>query len=340
MNYWTRIKICLGLSATMLVPLTMGSAHLMTPRLYEFDEEIGHEPLVLSLNRTEPDRVRRLIDSGAPAEGPVEDTDLISDEDSQAQDTSDVEGETQQPHVEESTDFDALPSPPGATASAIDPAPEQAQAPPQETPQPLVEPAPQQEETPEPVMVAAEPSEASQVESDEAPTVLLEEIEPEPESTEPAADPAPPLEPKPETPEPFQVAQAAPEPSPESDLRALRAREGGGAIIKGPLSFAAKKHEMGEYMLDIRRKVERQWRAGLQLKYTGVSRTYAIIECSIRPTGKLEFVKILEPGPSMSYAILCRDAIQQAAPFKAFPFDVPAIYRNENLEITWKFSYL
>ncbi len=93
-------------------------------------------------------------------------------------------------------------------------------------------------------------------------------------------------------------------------------------------------------MLKVRNRVEREWRAALQLRYSGVSRTYAIIECSIRPDGTLEYAKIIEPGSSLTYAVLCRQAIEQAGPFGPFPFDVPEIYRSENLRITWKFSYM
>ena len=49
---------------------------------------------------------------------------------------------------------------------------------------------------------------------------------------------------------------------------------------------------------------------------------------------------MVEPGSSLTYAVLCRQAVEMAAPFGPFPFDVPEIYRNHNLEITWKFSYL
>jgi hypothetical protein len=42
----------------------------------------------------------------------------------------------------------------------------------------------------------------------------------------------------------------------------------------------------------------------------------------------------------MTYAPLCREAIEKAAPFSAFPFKVPEIYRDENLEIRWTFSFL
>ena len=119
-----------------------------------------------------------------------------------------------------------------------------------------------------------------------------------------------------------------------------RGRESGGAEVKGDLSFNANRHALGEYMLGVRRQVERAWRMSLQFKYTGTSRATATLECSIRPDGILEHVKILERGHSVIYAALCKQAIERAAPFGPFPFDVPLSYRSENLVIRWKFSFL
>ena len=44
------------------------------------------EPLVVTLNPQPPEPVRRLVESAAQAQRPLEETDLISDRDTQAQD--------------------------------------------------------------------------------------------------------------------------------------------------------------------------------------------------------------------------------------------------------------
>ena len=150
-------------------------------------------------------------------------------------------------------------------------------------------------------------------------------------------------------PERIQVAAAteeAPSPEPETPkplsqtMHIAKGREGGGASESGVLNFEAKSHELGEYMLEVRRRVERQWHAAIQLRYQGVKRAQAVIACSIRPNGTLEYARIEESGDSMTFAIVCKDALERAAPFPKLPFDVPEIYRNENIVIRWKFSYM
>lgn len=304
--------------------------------------EAKERPIVLSLN----DRLlsdnppRRLIESGAAAEGPVEDSDLISNADSQAQDLSDVEGDTNQPHFEEASEFDELGTPPipppgqdpevekivVPTLESAEEAPERSLEP-QQTAQETAAEAPAVSEGI--TRVAGPPLEPEEEEA----AVELMAVEPPPE--EKAQE-----EPE-EEPERIEVAQAPAQPTVQAqEIHSSRGREGGGADKSGFTSFEATKHVLGDYMLEVRRKVERQWRAALQLRYAGVSRTDSLVECSIRPDGTLEYVRIVEPGDSMSYAIICRDSIEKAGPFGPFPFDVPDIYRKENLEIVWKFSYL
>jgi outer membrane biosynthesis protein TonB len=115
---------------------------------------------------------------------------------------------------------------------------------------------------------------------------------------------------------------------------------GQGAEAKGFINFSANSHEMAPYMKEIQKRVRRYWLAGVQMKYPGSTRAKARVKCSIRPDGTLEFVEPVEGGGSLTFSLICQEAIRRAAPFPKFPFDVPEIYRNENLEITWTFSYL
>ena len=98
--------------------------------------------------------------------------------------------------------------------------------------------------------------------------------------------------------------------------------------------------EIAPYLKEVRARVERNWRAALQLRYSGTTPTKAVLECSIRPDGMLEHVRIVEGGDSPTYAPLCKEAIERAAPFPAFPFKVPEIYRERSLQIRWTFSFL
>ena len=335
--------------------------------------EARGRPIVLTLNTPlQTERIPRLIESGAPTEEPIAETDLISDADTKAQDDSGLPGETNSPRVDELDDFDQLATPaippPGQIVEPSEvnsaEADSQAEAQPveevsQEEPttesiaeaEPLAETQPAAAEVSTPIPESNTPDALQTItllsesnEEPESPTTAIESDDSEPETN--AADSAVDSESVAdeeanEVPERFEVAQAAGVPSVEpQELHVTRGREPGGSEQSGFTSFEANKHEMGEYMLSVRRAVERQWLAGLQLRYSGVTRTHALIECSIRPDGTVEYARILEAGGSMSYAILCREAILRAAPYGPFPFDVPDIYREENLEIVWKFSFL
>jgi hypothetical protein len=89
----------------------------------------------------------------------------------------------------------------------------------------------------------------------------------------------------------------------------------------------------------VRNTVERRWKS-LMINYSGARTTNAVIDCSIGPDGRLVRVEIVEAGDSATYAALCKRAIQDAGPFKPFPFRVPAIYSEETLDIRWTFSFL
>jgi hypothetical protein len=64
------------------------------------------------------------------------------------------------------------------------------------------------------------------------------------------------------------------------------------------------------------------------------------VDCAISPSGEVVSVTIVDPGESVSFAPLCKEAIEEAGPFPPFPFEVPEAYRNRNLEIRWTFSFL
>lgn len=283
------------------------------------------EPFVMRLVPPEEPPVRRLVESGAVADNPVKPTDLISDRDSRAQDLSES-SEGLQPSFDTPDEFDEL----------RQPVPEPSPLPP---PAPLAPVTP--DGPPEVVRVArAVPQTRPQpIEATDEASVLVHGPRVEERKAEEEAAPAEEAASL-ALPEPMELAQAR-HPEPEFvDSGVTRGRESGGAATQGITSFEAHRHELGAYMLKVRQAVEREWKAALIIRYGGMGRTQALLECSIRPTGQLEYVRILEPGPSPSYAALCKEAIEKAAPFPPFPFEVPAIYREQNLVIRWRFSFL
>ena len=342
MFYRKRIRVAVTVSLLLhvmaLLPLI---AYLLHETPGARTAQAKDRPIVLSLNDPLPsDKPRRLIESGAAAEGAIEDSDLISSTDSQAQDLSDAKGETNQPHFEEISEFDELGTPPIPPPGETPDIELTIVAPPESDEEPVEEPVEPEETAQQPTSdTSAEPDDAMQVAAlppelrEQKPTVELMQVDAEPEKDEPE-------EPE-EEPERIEVARAPAQPTIlAQEIRSSRGREGGGAERSGFTSFEATQHVLGEYMLEVRRKVRQQWVAALGLRYLGAARTESFVECSIRPDGTLEYVRIVDTGESMSYAIICRDAIEKAGPFGPFPFDVPDIYRKENLEIVWKFSYL
>ncbi|MCH7959377.1 MAG: hypothetical protein IID08_04575 [Candidatus Hydrogenedentes bacterium] len=273
------------------------------------------DPIVIALRTPEPKQIQRLIETREATGGAIGETDLISDKASKARDNSDVEGDTEQPYFEEASEFDEL----GEIPVEVPPAQTEA------LPLPSSSEAFEKElERESPVTRSGPTEEATKIEADAV--ALLPEPDPAPE----------------ELPEPFEVAQAQPEPERlAQNLHVARGREGGGVSLDGIASFEANRHALGAYMLEVRKHVEREWRLGLQLRYSGVSRAYAVLVCSITPEGKLERVEIVDPGQSPTYALMCKNAVENAAHFfRPFPFDVPEIYRQKNLEIRWKFTYM
>jgi hypothetical protein len=321
-------------------------------------EEAKRVPLTFNLEPeilSEPEQnnpVKRLIATPIPTTEDVEETDLISDNDSKAQDESDVDGERVAPHVDEPDDHDRIEQAPTVeqqeileqmeSIEALQPKSEpNVQESPTEAVEEIEEVTPETAQSAPTLIEVADATEmtSEEEESDEFSEEMLEEVEPIEEKKEAVEDVTPEEQ---ELPESFQIARAEPQPPHplEQEFSTSRGRAGGGASQSGVMNFEAKSHELGEYMLEVRKRVERQWHTAIQLRYLGVKRAEAVIECVIRPSGIIEEVRIVEPGNSMPFAILCRDAIRNAGPFQQLPFDVPEIYRSQNIEIRWRFSYL
>ncbi len=287
---------------------------LASVALWPEDDSIGlgpekEEPIKVSLRQPEPDVPSRFIDSQteAPQDPVSPQTDLISDRNSKASDASDVQGKRPAPFFEKPEDFDLLGGPAAPAPTPVPPSPVE---------QPETKAA--KEEEPEPVKPEPDPPEKPS-----------ETIPPEPE----------PEQEKPQE-ERVQLAKLDP-PALERDRPTeSKGRIDGGIKSKGFTGFEAMEHELGPYLKEVRKKVERYWHGVLEMRYSGASKTKAVLECAISPDGKLVHVKIAEAGDSATYAHLCKQAIEKAAPFPPFPFDVPAVYREKNLEIRWTFSYL
>ncbi len=280
------------------------------------------EPIVVHLQPEDPQRPMRLVDPAVPSTEVPDDTDLIAETNSKAQDEAVSQRDASTPEMNEIDEFEAL----GGAALTSPATPPIAVVSPPE-PESTEEPASE----PEPVKVEPKPVEGS-VAVAPAASAAAEESQ----ATEPAEEPAP-NEPAAER---IEIAKAETLPVVAGDGGSPRARKRGGVEAEGFANFEAKQHELAPYLKTIREKVERAWRSALQVRYTGTTPTKAVIACTINPKGEVVEVEIVDGGGSVSYGPLCKDAIQSAGPFGPFPFEVPEIYQNQNLEIRWTFSFM
>ena len=351
MSYSARIQ--LAAIAALALHLAFGVGFGVWLGKGEVDLYTGGDPFILNLQAPEERLARRLVETGAPAMEPPSDTDLISAEDTQAQAPGDITDDSPQAGVEEESDFEKLATPLSAEPleTAPPPAPE-----PNDSPPPTPEASPEQAESEEvlelepatePVEdLPAELSESNEILVAEAPkpspqdkTEALAEKEPveDPPVEEPVPDREPPVK---ELPERFDVAEAPLIPPFEQNFpQKNQGRAEKGAAIKGPLSFAANQHELAQYMAQVQQRVELVWRSVLRFRYSGTNQATAVLECSISSTGQVTSVTIADEGNSFIYAALCKEAILKAAPFRPFPFDVPEIYRSQDLKVSWTFTF-
>lgn len=317
MEYRDRIRYAVALSVLLHVFGLAAGAYQYTDAGPGYVR--GSEPIVIRLKPIEDNEMKRLIETPDGADEPVGETDLISNRATTARDLSSGGAEASQPRLDEVADFDQLGVQP--LAAAPETAPEQILE--------VLEPA----DEPEPP-VTADSGELVSVrdrqEISEAPELDRSRGEKVEETEERPAE------------ERFDLAQADQMDAPlTQDLRVTRGRESEGAESQGFTSFEANRHALGAYMLEIRKHVEREWRMALQLHYSGSSRAYAVLKCSITPEGRLVSVEVVDPGNSVTYAWMCKTAMEKAGLyFRPFPFEVPEIYRRKNLEIQWKFSYM
>lgn len=317
MTYQNRMMIAVFLSVLLHAAGFGVLQYSYTPRPAPPPPESA--PIIVNLQpEPEPEQTpsRQLVDVAVPAPEPPDPTDRIAETNAEAMTLARRPDAAPAPALEADT-FDALPAPPSPPEEPA-PAPVEPpleQAPPEEEPEPAETPA--RKPSPE----RATPP----VEEMDLPLETVEIDEPA-EAEEPAPEP------------PMQVARAMP--APPQRPSPGRAREQGGGARQGATNFSAIQHEIAPYLKHVRQLVERQWNEMIYTRYSGTSPVRAVIDCAINPQGELVSVTVVEPDRDRLYSALCRDAVQRAGPFGPFTFEVPEIYRNQNLEIRWTFNFL
>jgi len=265
---------------------------------------VAPEPIVLNLQPRTPEP-RQLVDVQTPADEPVEPTDLIAEVSSKASDQQLSQGERPGPKFDHTDEFDTLAAP---------------QAPP--APEPAAQPAPEN----------AKP----ETKREKTARATDKKVQ-APLKAEPAETPQESQTPEPER---FDVARAMPPAAPTLPKGASKGRLYDEVKREGFTNFEAIQDEIAPYLKEIRKQVEKRWLEGLFTRYSGTQPTKAVIDCQISPDGRLVAAEIVGVPEDPLYAALCQRALQRAAPFGPFPFQVPDVYRNQNLEIRWTFSFL
>lgn len=319
MPYPARIR--LAAAASILLHLAaLGAWALQRP-----PRGVGPTPaenlVVRLLPDPEPAQPRRLVDPAAPTEETPQTPDQIAEHNAVATDTEIRAGTAPGPQVEEIAEADMLAAPPETAAPPTPPptppAPQPAPPAPEIAPMTPVEPPVER-------MARATPTPRPG---------------PRPAAPEPAPATAPPPAPQtPPTPEREQVAQAPP--APERPAQRSRGRLRDEVKQQGIAGYEAIQSDLAPYLREVRGRVERHWNQALLTRYRGTNPTRAVVDCVIAPDGTLVSATVVDPGPDRLFAGLCKEAIERAAPFGPFPFQVPDIYRSGNLEIRWTFSFL
>ncbi len=185
---------------------------------------------------------------------------------------------------------------------------------------------------------AAEKEESSQKPRDESPTT----------PAEPKEKIAVVAEPKKE--EVIRLARKEPEAalpptSPSSTIMSAASSRNldADAQITGELSFAASRHFFGEYLLNMKQAIERQWISRLVSGYSGVNASYAVIDFKIQPDGHISDVVIDSFEGDSYFPVLCVSSIHDAQPFDKIPYEqavgLPESLQNKPLNIRFTFRY-
>lgn len=311
--YIRRLKAAALVSAA-LHGVALAGAMTMLPNRMGPGPAPEPEPLVLNLMEEDERMIRQVVASITPADAPPEDARLIARENTMAADQQLRDGEQPGPAAEVEARVETL----ARTAAEPQPVAPPPAPPPEQDAASLPEPRPTTEATPTP----ARP---------ETPQVAA--IPPAPEVEQSVRPPQV---------ERMQMAQAKPvaetprQDAPSKSRGALNNR----VINKGFASYEAIQDEAAAYLEQVKARVEKEWREALLLRYSGVLPRSVNVDCEIAADGRLVSVTYAETPEDRLFGSICLDAIRRAGPFPPFNFEVPEIYRNQNLEIRWHFNFL
>ena len=286
------------------------------------------EPVVLQLQPPQDAQERKaLVESVIPSAMLPEIKTNIAEDNAVATDTILYEGDESAPRFDKIDDIDMLPV---------------KERTPQE-PSPLSDATPELEETkaeekstPDTPIIEALPDE---LEAD-----VLQLVQKKPEKKTETKE-----KPKAEPRERVQVAReqsipslpVPPTPPAQDTPHEGRSRDANRGVEQvGLAGYEAIQDDLAPYLKNMKAQVDLYWKEKLLLHYTGSKPTKVEIDCEIDHNGHLVKVEIVGNPKDKIYAALCKQALVLASPYGPFTFEVPDVYRNQNLEIRWSFNFL
>ncbi len=115
------------------------------------------------------------------------------------------------------------------------------------------------------------------------------------------------------------------------------------ARVRGEFSYGAAQHFFGAYLLEMKRRVEREWFSRLLTDYSRVVHSRVVIDFKVYGSGSVGNMAFVEQQGDEYFAVLCWHAIEAAAPFDTVPYatvqGIPPELQNKPLNIRFTFHY-
>lgn len=313
MSYRQRLTVSATLSialntALLALPWSAGGARLPEPRapiILNFEQE---SPAAPPAPEPTPEQPPQAIETTQEATRPVESTNFLSDKNANAADLAPHDGTHPGPRVEEEDELVSVPMPPPA------------------------QPETASERTPQKNKQADREDDKDNAETNKKFAASEAPVDESGEFVEgkPADDARK---------EEALLARANPAAASDAPRR-LRGKLDGRVMEQGFVGFEAIRDDVAAYYLEhVKPLVRRNWITNMLARYSGTMRAVAEVEMAISPDGALAYAEIRGKPTNRIFAALCKLSIEQAAPFKPFPFRVPPEYRDQNLVVHCTFHW-
>lgn len=141
-------------------------------------------------------------------------------------------------------------------------------------------------------------------------------------------------------PTPVTQAQPSPRPRPRVDpqsISGLVRQTQGGVRDTGVLSWDAKMTPFGEYLALMSEPIKNKWHALARSAVQNENGTRVVIKFTLHRDGSVSDVEVSESNArSLTAAVICKDAIENPAPYREWPPEMVARFGDEE---TFEFGF-